>query len=100
MENEINIRCNSVSSTSNKWTILNNIFPQSEVIYFSQVILIYIISIVSLVNISLSQENSYIWSNLLCICIGYMIPSPSINNKNKPQLQSKNESTILSDPPQ
>ena len=96
MESDLEIRHNSVRPTSNKWSIFNKKLPKSEVIYFTQVSLIYIVSIACVINLSISSGNLYIWSNLLCACIGYMIPAPSIKNKNK---YINNESTIFPNTP-
>jgi len=93
MENEVEVRCKTQRSTSNKWTFFNNKLPKSEVIYFSQVILIYIVSIACVVNLSIAQGNLHIWSNILCACIGYMIPAPRI----KKLKNNNNHESIFSD---
>lgn len=52
--------------------------PKSKVIYFCQVVIIYIVVIASLVNLSLHQENQALWSSLLSACIGYVLPAPQL----------------------
>ncbi len=69
------------SETSSRWLIWGNKLPKSEIVFFAQVILIYIIVITSIVNISLGDTQE-LWVILLTSCLGYLMPSPSLY-KNK-----------------
>lgn len=68
-----------LSNISN-WKICCGRFPKQEIIYFTQVLAIYVIIIASLVNLSLSIEKNEIWISLLSICIGFLIPAPTIKD--------------------
>ena len=70
-------------------------FAKSKVIYFFQVVIIYIVVIASLINLSIQQHNQTLWSSLLSACIGYVLPSPQLrdDNDNKKQ-EDKNESLL------
>lgn len=63
-------------------------WPKDCIIYFSQLFIVFILIIFSIVNLTLNPNvNSNIWSSLLGACIGYLIPQPSLpsslsNNKN------------------
>ena len=54
--------------------------PKAEIVYFCQIIIVYIIVITSIVNLSLNNGNSELWISLLCSAIGYVLPSPSLNH--------------------
>ena len=77
-----------VSRTSNggeTWTCCSRI-PKEEVVYFCQVVLIYIIAVACLVNLSIGdKEQNSIWWSLLSGSVGYLLPSPRIGKqKNEP----------------
>jgi hypothetical protein len=55
-------------------------FPKSEVVFFTQIILIYIVCVCSLVNLSLGNKNQ-LWTILLTSCLGYLMPNPSLKRK-------------------
>jgi hypothetical protein len=54
--------------------------PKSEVVFFTQIILIYIVCVCSLVNLSLGNKNQ-LWTILLTSCLGYLMPNPSFEKK-------------------
>jgi len=61
-----------------KWIIFSKKFPKSKVIYFCQIVIIYIVVLASLINLSIQRENQTLWSSLLSACIGYVLPSPQL----------------------
>ena len=75
------------------WTILGKKLPQTEVVFFTQVILIYIIIITCIVNLSLGEGNSNLWTCLLSSSLGYLLPNP------KPESVKKGPSTPSQDEP-
>ncbi len=77
------------STGSEKWTVLGNNVPKSEIVYFSQILIVYVIIITSIVNLSLKNGNSELWISLLCSAIGYALPAPALNRKNGPLSVSK-----------
>ncbi len=68
----------SHSSVSN-WRLLGSKLPKAEVVFFTQVVLIYIVMGVSLVNISLGRPED-LWVLLLTSCLGYLLPNPTLNH--------------------
>ena len=72
----------SGSVRTSRWTICYQQVPSQEVIFFTQVILIYVVVCVSLANITLSAENRILWSSLLSGCLGYLLPNPKIVKRN------------------
>lgn len=68
------------------WNVFGYAIPKQEVIYFCQVIALYIIIIICLVEIIINQEGSGckikdqdIWYSLLAGAIGYLLPNPSLD---------------------
>ena len=78
----------SDSSSNHPWTIplTGKKMPKSELMFFVQVFLIYIVVITSIVNLTINDENGKLWTALLSSSLGYLLPNPSLrkspNNKN------------------
>lgn len=63
---------------SDKWHILGTRVPKTEIVYFCQMIIVYIIIIASIVNLSIKNGSTELWISLLSSCIGYALPSPKL----------------------
>ena len=81
MPDEIN---SQESVVSRRWTILGGKFPKQEVIYLSQVVLIYVVVIACIINLSLRVVNESLWASMLSGCIGYILPAPKVRRKHEP----------------
>jgi len=55
--------------------------PRTEITYFSQIILIFIIVVTSIVNISLQSPHHDLWVALLASSIGVLLPPPVLSVK-------------------
>ena len=76
------------SENNGKWAVLGKQFPRSEVRFFTQVFILYVVIITCLVNLSLGKGDlSSLWITLLSSSIGYMLPSPCIQKSHKSQAQ-------------
>ncbi len=60
-----------------KWIILGKSVPKQEIVFFTQVIILYILIITCLVNLTMNTS-SQLWSSLLSTSVGILLPSPSI----------------------
>lgn len=60
---------------------MGNKIPKSEIVYFCQMIVVYIIIITSIVNLSLKNGSSELWISLLSSAIGYILPNPSLKTE-------------------
>ena len=69
------------SSNSTKWHFFGRSLPRSEIVFFVQVTLVFIVAIVSIVNITLRHPDSQLWIALLSSSVGYLLPSPNLNRK-------------------
>ena len=52
--------------------------PKETFVYLFQVILLYIVIITCIINLSIGNCNSELWTALLSSCLGYMLPNPSM----------------------
>ena len=62
------------------FTALGRKFPRLEFVFFTQVILIYIIVTACIVNLSLGRGDSNLWTCLLSSCLGYLLPNPKLTS--------------------
>ena len=67
-------------SMSSKWDWFGHTFPRQEVVYFSQIVVILIVTCVSLGNLTHGQGHSNLWVALLSSCIGYILHQPSMSD--------------------
>ena len=70
-------------ATRNNWKVCGYAMDRSQVVYFSQIILIYLIIVTCIINLSLRNADSNLWTALLSSCIGYILPSPKFKDKKK-----------------
>ena len=65
-------------SRSDRWHLWGSRVPKTEIVYFSQMTILYIIVITSIVNLSIQNGSSELWISLLSSCIGYILPNPKL----------------------
>jgi hypothetical protein len=68
-------------SNGDRWPLLGTRVPQAEIVYFCQMLIVYIIIITSIINLSLKNGSNELWISLLSSCIGYALPSPKLLKK-------------------
>jgi hypothetical protein len=78
------------SSGNNQWTIplTGKKMPKSELMFFVQVLLIYIVVLTSIVNLTINADNGKLWTALLSSSLGYLLPNPSL--RKRPDKDNKN----------
>ena len=86
------------STQSVKWEILGSKIPRKEVVFFSQMIVIYTVILTCIVNLSLGSTGpSELWVILLSTSIGAVMPNPQMG-ENSPysrhRLLHKQPSTL------
>jgi hypothetical protein len=67
----------SVSS----WVTCGKKTPRSEVVFLSQVVILYTVIIISIYNLTVQSQNSTLWTALLSSRLAYLLPSPTIRTK-------------------
>jgi len=87
----------SVASSTNsnnnhhQWTVplTGKKMPKSELMFFVQVLLIYIVVLTSIVNLTINADNGKLWTALLSSSLGYLLPNPSL--RKRPDKDNKND---------
>jgi hypothetical protein len=64
--------------SSRNWTFGNHSVPKSMIVFFSQVILIYVVVALALFNITTDRGYLNLWISLLSGCLGYLLPNPTL----------------------
>ena len=84
------------------WSILGQKLPQGEVVYLTQVLLIYIVILTCIINLSRGQGDSNLWTCLMSSCLGYLLPNPKLSASQKKQLTilPNHDEPDVSHPPQ
>ncbi len=75
MESEVS------SNNTSTWYVFGHHIPKQEVVFFTQVIILYLVIITSVINLSLHNGDPTLWSTLLGSCLGYVLPNPTIKRK-------------------
>ena len=69
--------------SGDSWYILGRKVAKSETVFFSQIIIVYVVVITCIVNLSLDRGNSNLWTALLSSSLGYLLPNPKIKSQPK-----------------
>ena len=77
MDGSTVVRSDTGSSLS-RWEICGKKFPKAEVVFFTQVTVLYTVIVVSIYNLTTRNGDSNIWAALLSSCLGYLLPNPSM----------------------
>lgn len=68
------------STHSERWQVMGSQLPKSEIVYFCQMIVVYVIIVTSIANLSMQNGKSELWITLLSSAIGYALPSPTLKS--------------------
>lgn len=66
------------STNSERWQLMGRNLPKSEIVYFCQMLVVYIIIVTSIVNLTVQNGKNELWISLLSSAIGYALPSPTL----------------------
>jgi hypothetical protein len=69
------------SPRPNYWSTCCGEVPREQIVFLIQVIIAYIVIITSLLNISITTENTCLWATLISGTLGYLLPAPSIRHE-------------------
>ena len=65
--------------------------PKQEVVFISQIIASFIIVIVALLNLSLTDRNKELWSALVEAGFGYLVPNPTFQRRRRHHHQEQQQ---------
>lgn len=66
-------------SHQSRWHLFGRRLPKAEIVFFCQVILIYIVVVTCIANLTLNVGKSHLWTSLLSGCLGYLLPNPTLS---------------------
>ena len=72
---------NEENQERRSWKFCNSSLPRSEVVYFTQIVIILFligVSLIKLVFFYLDCEESTFWFSLLSCTVGYALPNPKL----------------------
>jgi hypothetical protein len=64
-----------------QWKLFGQVVPKNEVIFFCQVIILYIVIIACIINLSLHNGDSNLYTALLSSSLGILLPSPRLSHR-------------------
>ena len=67
-------------SVNSQWFWFGRHIPKLEIVFFSQIFVLYIVIISAVINLSIKNGDPTLWSTLLGSCLGYCLPAPSIKS--------------------
>ena len=70
-----------VVDAADGWHLFGTQCPNEEIGLFFQVIILYMVIVVSIYNLTDGHGGSTLWTALLSSSLGYMIPNPSLKRK-------------------
>jgi hypothetical protein len=65
------------SHSSEKWVLGGRVLPRSEIVFFCQMVIIFIVIVTSIINLSLGAQ-SELWLILLSTSLGAILPNPNM----------------------
>ena len=74
------------TSSETKWTVLGKKLPKSEIVYFTQIVVLFTVIAISLYNLTSNTESRELWISLMSSSLGYILPSPKIKKHVLPEV--------------
>ncbi len=71
------------SEAGERWSTVCGKIQKEQVIYFCQILILYTVIIVCLVNLSLGVQQHSLWASILSGSVGYILPAPKIRKRRK-----------------
>lgn len=81
---ETNVSGDSVGRRERASIWLRKLLPSPDIVFISQMVIIYVVIGVSLFNLTSGNGDGYngkLWIALLSSCIGYMLPNPKLETR-------------------
>lgn len=66
---------------NHRWNVFGWRLPRDEIEFFAQIVVAYIVIITCIINLSLGNGDSNLWTALLSTCIGGLWPQPRLKQK-------------------
>ena len=71
------------SELGERWSTLCGKIQKEQVIYTCQILIVFTVIIVCLVNLTVCDAHPSLWASILSGSVGYILPAPKIRKKKK-----------------
>ena len=71
----------SSSASNTAWIWCSQVYPRRQIVFFSQVLLVYILVLTALVNITIRPDDTQLWVAVISGAVGYLLPNPKLEEK-------------------
>lgn len=78
------------NNNNNKWNICGRQVSRSAVVFFCQIIILYICIITCFVNLTIKNGSTELWISLLSLSLGSILPSPKVKKFSSVQTRQNN----------
>lgn len=73
----------SKGTNGGQWIWCGDTLPKDQIVFFIQIIPIYIVICCSIANLMLGRGDDHIWLVLLSSSLGYLLPNPKISRNKR-----------------
>ena len=63
------------------WHLFGTECPKEEIVFFCQVIILYMVTVVSMYYLTVGHGDSTLWTALQSSWLGYLLPNPSLKRE-------------------
>ena len=63
---------------STPWHMFGTVCPKDEIVFLCQVVVLYMVILISIYNLTTGHENSNMWTALLSSSLGYLLSNPTL----------------------
>ena len=70
-----------VVEAADGWHLFGPECTKEEIVFFCQVIILYMVIVVSIYNLTVGHDDSTLWTALLSSSLGYLLPNPSVKRE-------------------
>lgn len=64
-----------------RWNVFGWRLPRDEIEFFAQIVVAYLVIITCIINLSMGNGDSNLWTALLSTCLGGLWPQPRLKQK-------------------
>ena len=69
------------------WRVFGRAVPRSQIVFLTQVVIVYIVIVACIVNLSTHNGSTELWTALLSSSLGYLLPAPQLEDVRVPPVQ-------------
>ena len=63
---------------STPWHLFGTVCPKEEIVFLCQVLVLFMVILISSYNLTTGHENYNLWTALLSSSLGYLLPNPTL----------------------